>query len=131
MKKFILILIITILFGCDNPVEPEYLHTHIWGIVTDGDQGFPLDSVKVFLFRKETHFDGTYFWTDVIRIKEVLANEQGLYQMFCKVEGKDKYVEMYWMGAERNGYIKTGIYSGKLVGRSKNQRIDIQLRKAL
>ena len=130
MKKVILIIFVTSLISCDNPVEPEYQHTNIVGVVTDRAEGFPLDIAIVFLFQNNTHFDGRYFWTETIRIKEVAVNEEGFYRMHCNVLGNDKYSEMYWIGAERKGYSKTTAYTGKLVGRGKVQRIDIGLWKS-
>ena len=110
MKKIILILFVTSFISCNNPAEPEYHQTHLIGLVTDREEGFPLDSAIVFLFQNKTHYDGQYFWTETIRIKEVSVNEEGFYSMYCDVFGNDKYIEMCWMGDERKGYQETTAY---------------------
>lgn len=130
MKKYILILFVFSLISCDNPVESEYQQTHITGTVTDWDNGSPLDSAIVFLYQKDSHYDGKYFWAETIRIKEVTVNTEGFYSMHCEVLGNDKYAEMYWIGAERKGYQKRDLHTGELVGRGQVQRIDIKLRKS-
>lgn len=51
------------LIGCENYVGPNYLNTYIEGTITDRETGIRLDFPGIYLFRKETGFDGHDFWT--------------------------------------------------------------------
>jgi len=125
MKAFVLIIIVMFISGCENSVGPNFLNTHIEGIVTDRETGSPLDHASIYLFRKETGFDGHNFWSKQIILERVPADEDGIFRIYYIISDQERY----YLGAERDGYSSTGIYTAPRVKFARAQKINIQLGK--
>jgi hypothetical protein len=101
MKILIFLILLSLIIGCDNPVETNYIIATTVGVVTDKDTGLPIDSAKVFLYSMEvTTSDWHNFFFKRIILKETRTNKDGFFRIMISLDKDD----LYFIGVNKEGY---------------------------
>ena len=128
MKKIVLLISLISLIGCSDFLSSDnngYFSTNITGIVTNQDDGQPINNAEVYVFRTYSYNNFKTIVTKTEIMKRATTNENGNYKLNITL----KEVYTYHIAAEKPGYKDSRYYCAPSIKKLSSQRIDLQLQK--